>query len=67
MRPAHAYRELRHEDYLATSHRPGFDGLRGIGFLLVITAHVPSVWLFDYLPGWSAVWVFLVMSGYLVP
>ena len=58
--------ELRYDDYMATSHRPGFDGLRGLGFLLVITAHVPSVRLFDYLQGWSAVWIFLVMSGYLV-
>jgi len=58
--------ELRYDGYMATSHRPGFDGLRGLGFLLVITAHVPSVRLFDYLQGWSAVWIFLVMSGYLV-
>jgi peptidoglycan/LPS O-acetylase OafA/YrhL len=57
--------ELRYEDYLADSHRPGFDGLRGIGFLMVITAHVPVVPLFGYLQGWSAVWIFLTMSGYL--
>ena len=31
---------------LADSHRPAFDGMRGIGFLLVITAHIPSVPLF---------------------
>jgi peptidoglycan/LPS O-acetylase OafA/YrhL len=59
-------RELSYQDYLATDHRPAFDGLRGLGFLLVITAHVPSVRLFGYLQGWAAVWVFLVMSGYLV-
>jgi peptidoglycan/LPS O-acetylase OafA/YrhL len=58
--------ELHHEDYLATSHRRVFDGLRGIGFLLVITAHVPSVPLFGFLQGWTAVWIFLTMSGYLV-
>jgi peptidoglycan/LPS O-acetylase OafA/YrhL len=58
--------ELAYDDYLATDHRPAFDGLRGLGFLLVVTAHVPSVWLFGYLQGWSAVWIFLVMSGYLV-
>ena len=38
--------ELRYENYLASSHRPAFDGMRGIGFLLVITAHIPSVPLF---------------------
>jgi peptidoglycan/LPS O-acetylase OafA/YrhL len=57
---------LRYQDYLATNNRRAFDGLRGLGLLLVITAHVPSVRLFDYLPGWTAVWIFLVMSGYLV-
>src|SRR4029079_2653117 len=58
--------ELGYEDYLASSHRPAFDGLRGIGFLLVITAHIPSVPLFTYLQGWTAVWLFFVISGYLV-
>jgi len=66
MPPTFGSRELRYEDYLATDHRPAFDGLRGLGFLLVITAHVPSVRLFGYLQGWAAVWIFLVMSGYLV-
>jgi peptidoglycan/LPS O-acetylase OafA/YrhL len=66
MPPAPASRELRYQDYLATDHRSAFDGLRGLGFLLVITAHVPSVRLFDYLQGWAGVWIFLVMSGYLV-
>ncbi len=58
--------ELQQEDYLATNFRPAFDGLRGVGFLLVITAHIPSVPLFGYLQGWTAVWIFLTMSGYLV-
>jgi peptidoglycan/LPS O-acetylase OafA/YrhL len=66
MPPTRASSELRHEDYLATSHRPAFDGLRGLGFLLVITAHIPSVPLFGFLQGWTAVWIFLTMSGYLV-
>ncbi len=57
---------LRYEDYLANSHRPAFDGLRGIGFLLVMTAHIPSVPLFSYLQGWTGVWIFLVISGYLL-
>lgn len=61
-----ASRELRYEDYLATDHRPTFDGLRGLGFLLVLTAHVPTVRLFGYLQGWAAVWIFLLMSGHLV-
>lgn len=58
--------ELRYEDYLADSHRPAFDGMRGIGFLFVITAHIPSVKLFGYLQGWAAVWMFFAMSGYLI-
>jgi peptidoglycan/LPS O-acetylase OafA/YrhL len=58
--------ELRYETYLADSYRPAFDGMRGIGFLLVITAHIPSVPLFGYLQGWTAVWLFLAISGYLV-
>jgi peptidoglycan/LPS O-acetylase OafA/YrhL len=58
--------ELRHEDYLANSHRQAFDGLRGLGFLLVITAHIPTVPLFGFLQGWTAVWIFLTMSGYLL-
>jgi peptidoglycan/LPS O-acetylase OafA/YrhL len=61
-----ASNELRYETYLAETYRPAFDGIRGIGFLLVITAHIPSVPLFGYLQGWTAVWLFLVISGYLV-
>jgi peptidoglycan/LPS O-acetylase OafA/YrhL len=58
--------ELGYVDYKATTFRPAFDGLRGIGFLLVITAHIPAVPLFSYLQGWTAVWVFFAISGYLV-
>jgi peptidoglycan/LPS O-acetylase OafA/YrhL len=59
-------KELSFADYQAGTFRPGFDGLRGIGFLLVVTAHVPAVTLFSYLQGWTAVWVFFAISGYLV-
>src|ERR1700722_19294948 len=59
-------RELSYVDYLADSHRPGFDGLRGIGFLLVVTAHIPSGPYFSQLQGWTGVWLFLVISGYLL-
>jgi hypothetical protein len=45
-------------DYQAATFRPGFDGLRGVGFLLVVTAHIPAVPLFSYLQGWTAVWAF---------
>jgi peptidoglycan/LPS O-acetylase OafA/YrhL len=58
--------ELSFADYQAATFRPGFDGLRGIGFLLVVTAHIPAVPLFSYLQGWTAVWVFFAISGYLV-
>jgi peptidoglycan/LPS O-acetylase OafA/YrhL len=58
--------ELSFAGYQAATFRPGFDGLRGIGFLLVVTAHVPAVWPFSYLQGWTAVWVFFAISGYLV-
>lgn len=59
-------RELSFADYRASSYRPGFDGLRGVGFLLVVTAHIPAVPLFSYLQGWTAVWVFFAISGYLL-
>src|SRR5215468_3379077 len=58
--------EISFADYQTGTFRPGFDGLRGIGFLLVVTAHIPAVPLFSYLQGWTAVWVFFVISGYLV-
>jgi len=58
--------ELSFADYQRSLYRPGFDGLRGIGFLMVVTAHIPAVALFSYLQGWTAVWVFFVISGYLV-
>jgi peptidoglycan/LPS O-acetylase OafA/YrhL len=61
-----AAKELSYDEYLADSHCPAFDGMRGIGFLLVITAHIPSVPLFGYLQGWTAVWLFFAISGYLV-
>jgi peptidoglycan/LPS O-acetylase OafA/YrhL len=61
--PAH---ERRYRDYLTSPYRPAFDGLRGVGFLLVITAHIPSVPLFAALQGWAGVWVFFVISGYLL-
>ncbi len=58
--------ELSFADYQASTFRPGFDGLRGVGFLLVVTAHIPAVPLFSYLQGWTAVWVFFAISGYLL-
>lgn len=58
--------ELSFTDYQRSLYRPGFDGLRGVGFLMVVTAHIPAVALFSYLQGWTAVWVFFVISGYLV-
>jgi len=58
--------ELSFADYRASTFRPGFDGLRGVGFLLVVTAHIPAAPLFSYLQGWTAVWVFFAISGYLV-
>jgi peptidoglycan/LPS O-acetylase OafA/YrhL len=60
------HRELGFAEYRTSTFRPGFDGLRGIGFLMVITAHIPAVTLFSYLQGWTAVWVFFVISGYLL-
>ena len=58
--------ELGFSDYQASTYRPGFDGLRALGFLLVVTAHIPAVPLFSYLQGWTAVWVFFAISGYLL-
>lgn len=40
--------------------------MRALGFLLVVTAHIPSVPLFVFLQGWTAVWMFFAMSGYLI-
>jgi peptidoglycan/LPS O-acetylase OafA/YrhL len=64
MSPAHS--EMSFSDYEASTFRPGFDGLRAVGFLLVVTAHIPAVPLFEYLQGWTAVWIFFAISGYLV-
>jgi peptidoglycan/LPS O-acetylase OafA/YrhL len=64
--PSSDRNELGFADYQAGTFRPGFDGLRGIGFLFVVTAHVPAVTLFSYTQGWTAVWVFFAISGYLV-
>jgi peptidoglycan/LPS O-acetylase OafA/YrhL len=61
-----ASNQLSYEDYLADSQRPAFDGMRALGFLLVVTAHIPSVPFFVYLQGWTAVWMFFAMSGYLI-
>jgi peptidoglycan/LPS O-acetylase OafA/YrhL len=58
--------EITFADYQAGTFRPGFDGLRAVGFLLVVTAHIPAVPLFEYLQGWTAVWIFFAISGYLV-
>jgi peptidoglycan/LPS O-acetylase OafA/YrhL len=58
--------ELSFEAYRSNPYRPGFDGLRAVGFLMVVTAHIPAVTLFSYLQGWTAVWIFFVVSGYLV-
>jgi peptidoglycan/LPS O-acetylase OafA/YrhL len=58
--------QLSFADYQASTYRPGFDGLRAIGFLLVVTAHIPAVPLYSYLQGWTAVWVFFAISGYLL-
>jgi peptidoglycan/LPS O-acetylase OafA/YrhL len=60
------FSELGFAAYRSDPYRPGFDGLRGIGFLMVVTAHIPAVPLYSYLQGWTAVWVFFVISGYLV-
>ena len=43
--------EVAFADYKADAYRPGFDGLRAIGFLLVVTAHIPAVALFSALQG----------------
>src|ERR1700749_2810947 len=59
-------RGLSFSNYRAGTFRPGFDGLRGVGFLMVVTAHIPAVTAFSYLQGWTAVWIFFVISGYLV-
>ena len=59
-------KELGFAAYQASTFRPGFDGLRALGFLLVVTAHIPAVPLFSYLQGWTAVWVFFAISGYLL-
>jgi peptidoglycan/LPS O-acetylase OafA/YrhL len=58
--------ELSFANYQASTYRGGFDGLRAIGFLLVVTAHIPAVEAFGALQGWAAVWLFFAISGYLV-
>jgi len=43
--------ELDYENYVATNHRPHSTDCAAWGFLLVITAHIPSVPLFVFLQG----------------
>lgn len=56
---------LTHAAYLARSYMPELDGLRAISILGVITAHMHTdIW--SWLDGGRGVFVFFVLSGYLI-
>jgi len=49
----------------STRHIPALDGLRGAAIILVLLWHCISITR-DFLPGWSGVDLFFVLSGYLI-
>ena len=56
---------LTHAAYLARGYMPELDGLRAISILGVITAHMHTdIW--KWLDGGRGVFVFFVLSGYLI-
>jgi peptidoglycan/LPS O-acetylase OafA/YrhL len=56
---------MSHEDYLGTRRFPGLDGLRAIAATMVIFYHFGGPnWTF--LSGWVGVYIFFVLSGFLI-
>jgi peptidoglycan/LPS O-acetylase OafA/YrhL len=56
---------MSHEDYLATRRFPGLDGLRALAASMVIFFHFGgSNW--GWLSGWVGVYIFFVLSGFLI-
>ena len=55
---------LEHSEYRREVYRPALDGLRAVSIVLVFFNHVQAL-PFDVC-GWIGVWVFFVLSGYLI-
>jgi len=56
---------MSHEDYLGSRRFPGLDGLRAIAATMVIFYHFGGPnWTF--LSGWVGVYIFFVLSGFLI-
>ncbi len=66
---AHGRSSLSYEEFRATKRFPGLDGIRAISALLVISVHLMDNNLFrrwDWLAGEMGVYVFFVLSGFLI-
>ncbi|WP_199199695.1 acyltransferase [Amycolatopsis sp. CA-128772] len=56
---------MSHEDYLGTRRFPGLDGLRALAATMVIFFHFGGPnW--TWLSGWVGVYLFFVLSGFLI-
>jgi peptidoglycan/LPS O-acetylase OafA/YrhL len=56
---------MSHEDYLGTRRFPGLDGLRALAATMVIFFHFGGPnW--TWLSGWVGVYIFFVLSGFLI-
>ncbi|MEV6880105.1 acyltransferase [Amycolatopsis sp. NPDC051128] len=58
-------RTMSHEDYLDTRRFPGLDGLRALAATMVVFYHFGGPnW--TWLSGWVGVYLFFVLSGFLI-
>jgi peptidoglycan/LPS O-acetylase OafA/YrhL len=57
----------RSEEFASSSYFPPLDGLRALSVLLVMANHLPQPsWLPNVVFGWIGVFVFFVISGFLI-
>lgn len=58
-------RTLTHDEYMAMKRFPALDGLRAIAAVIVVFSHFADAqWL--WLSGWVGVYIFFVLSGFLI-
>ncbi|MBB4688122.1 acyltransferase family protein [Amycolatopsis jiangsuensis] len=56
---------MSHDEYLGTRRFPGLDGLRALAATIVVFYHFAGP-NFTWLSGWVGVYVFFVLSGFLI-